>query len=57
MMTWGQGNACNNQTQSGESYFNLQARHIDNITTWGAGENVDSLDEELSTKEGREEDP
>ena len=47
MMTWGKGNTCINQTRSGEFYYNLQARHIDNITAWGAGKSVDSVDEEL----------
>jgi hypothetical protein len=38
LMTWGQGIACTNQTQLGESYYNLQAGHIDNITAWEHGQ-------------------
>ena len=37
MMTWGQGDTYIAQPQSGESYYNLQAGHIDNITSWEAG--------------------
>ena len=62
MMTWGQGNISHGQTWSEgryptwpvESFYNLQAGPIDNSSTWGTGEFVEMLDEELSTKEARE---